>query len=287
MRGCDAMSTQVHRVDARLPASPLAMFANQWNHRGLTLQLAKREVAGRYRGSVAGLAWSFISPLLMLVIYTFFFSVVFKARWTQAPGEDKVDFAFPLFCGLIAYAMFAECVNRAPSLVIANANYVKRVVFPLDILPMVVLLSALFHAMVSLVVLLVAIAATGRQVHAAAFLVPVLLLPLALVSLGLSWLLASVGTFVRDTSQFALFFTTAAMFLSPVFFPMSAMPVEFRGPMALNPLTQAIEQMRQAIIWGGLPPIGAYLAQLAVGLAVAWAGFWWFQRTRRGFADVI
>src|SRR5262245_17193693 len=135
------------------PTGVIELFASQWRNRHLIIQLTKRDVMGRYRGSVMGLAWSFFNPLVMLAVYTFVFSVVFKARWGVG-GEDKINFAIVLFAGLIVYGLFAECINRAPSLILANANYVKKVVFPLEILPSVALGTALFHAGISLVVLL-------------------------------------------------------------------------------------------------------------------------------------
>lgn len=242
---------------------------------------------GRYKGSVMGLAWSFLNPLLMLAIYTFVFSVVFKARWGVVANESKIDFAIVLFVGLIVHGLFAECVNRAPNLIIANTNYVKKVVFPLDILPVIALGSALFHAAVSTLVLLCAILVTGSELHWGILLWPLLILPTAVAALGFSWFLASLGVFLRDVGQITLIFTTALLFLSPVFFPMSAMPERYRTLMKVNPLTLSIEQMRGAIIWGRMPDWSQYGIYLLLSLLLAWAGYWWFQRTRKGFADVL
>lgn len=270
-----------------LPASPLAMAASPWRHRSLIAQMVRREVVGRYKGSVMGLAWSFLNPLLMLTIYTFVFSVVFKARWGVGGSESKIDFAIVLFVGLIVHGLFAECVNRAPALIVGNTNYVKKVVFPLDILPVVALGSALFHAAVSTVVLIAAMLFAGSPLHWGILLWPVLILPTAVAALGFSWMLASLGVFLRDVGQITLIFTTALLFLSPVFFPMSAMPERYRTLMKINPLTIAIEQMRGAIVWGQMPDWGLYAMYLGASLLVAWAGYWWFQRTRKGFADVL
>ena len=270
-----------------LPASPLAMAMAPWRHRGLIAQMVRREVVGRYKGSIMGLAWSFLNPLLMLAIYTFVFSVIFKARWGTQGDESKINFAIVLFVGLIVHGLFAECVNRAPGLIVGNANYVKRVVFPLDILPIVALGSALFHAAVSTVVLLVAMLVAGNPLHWTLLLWPVLMLPIAIAALGFGWFLASLGVFLRDVGQITLIFTTALLFLSPVFFPVSAMPEQYRAVMKVNPLTIAIEQMRGAMIWGQTPDWGQYAAYLGASLLLAWAGFWWFQKTRKGFADVI
>ena len=288
----EARDQRMARHDRRdphraFPTSPFEMVANPWRHRNLIAQMVRREVMGRYKGSIMGLAWSFLNPLLMLVIYTFVFSVVFKARWGVANNETKIDFAIVLFVGLIVHGLFAECVNRAPSLIVANTNYVKKVVFPLDILPVIALGSALFHAAISTLVLICAILVTGSALHWGILLWPVLILPTAVAALGFSWFLASLGVFLRDVGQITLIFTTALLFLSPVFFPMSAMPERYQGLMKINPLTLAIEQMRTAIIWGRMPDWTQYGIYLAISILVAWAGYWWFQKTRKGFADVL
>jgi lipopolysaccharide transport system permease protein len=262
------------------------MLADIARNAGLILGMTKREVVGRYKGSLMGVAWSFLNPLFMLAIYTFFFSAIFKARW-ETGSESKVDFAIILFVGLIVHGIFAECITRAPMLIVGNVNYVKKVVFPLEILPVVALCSALFHGMVSMLVLQAAIVATGSPLHLAALLAPLLILPTALAALGSAWLLASLGVFLRDIGQLATIMATTLLFLSPVFYPISAMPERYRLIMTLNPLTVAIEQMRGAIVWGRLPDWGDYALQLGLAFFVAWLGYWWFQRTRKGFADVL
>ena len=182
------------------PTSIIELFASQWRHRQLIIQLTKRDVIGRYRGSVMGLAWSFFNPLLMLAIYTFVFSVVFKARWGVG-GEGKVNFAIILFVGLIVYGLFAECINRAPSLIVSNVNYVKKVVFPLEILPSVAIGSALFHASISLVVLLAAQLLINQRLPWTVVVFPIILLPLLLVTVGLAWLLSALGVFVETSRK--------------------------------------------------------------------------------------
>jgi len=270
-----------------MPASALQMARSLWRHRNLIGQMTRREVVGRYKGSVMGLAWSFLNPLLMLVIYTFVFRVIFKARWESTGNESNVDFAIVLFVGMIVHSLFAECVNRAPGLIIANVNYVKKVVFPLEILPAIALGSALFHAATSLLVLLAVVLATTGGLHPHVLLAPVLILPIAAFALGIAWFLASLGVFLRDVGQVTGILTTALLFLSPVFFPLAAMPEKYRGLIQVNPLTIAIEQTRGAVIWGRNPDWILFGIYLALGLLTAWAGYWWFQRTRRGFADVL
>lgn len=267
--------------------SIVALFASLWRNRLLILQMSRREVVGRYRGSAMGLAWSFFNPLLLLVVYTFVFSVVFKARWGMDGAESKGEFAILIFVGMIVHGLFAECVNRAPGLIIANVNYVKKVIFPLEILPWVAMSATLFHAGVSLVVLLLVQLILSHILPWTAVLLPLIVLPLVLVTMGFAWFLAATGVFVRDIAQTTGIFTTVLMFLSPVFFPISALPPEYQGWLKLNPLTFIIEEARQVLIWGKLPDWAGLGIYCVVSLIFAWMGFWWFQKTRKGFADVL
>lgn len=267
-------------------ATPVEMIACLWRNRELIQAAVKREVLGRYRGSVLGLMWSFLNPLFMLAVYTFVFSEVFKARW-GAGSESKIEFALVLFAGLIVFNLFAECINRAPSLILTNPNYVKKVVFPLEILPFVGQLSALYHALISLGVWLLAYAALLGPPHVTALYLPLIFVPFLLFILGLGWALASLGVYLRDVSQFIGILTTALMFLSPIFYPATALPEDYREWLYLNPLTAVIEQTRAVLYWGKAPDfdlLGIYW--LATSL-MAWFGFAWFQKSRKGFADVL
>jgi len=269
------------------PVSLSAMFERLWRYRSLTLQMIHRDVVGRYKGSALGLAWSFFNPIIMLGVYTFVFTVVFKARWGVTPEGGQAHFALQLFAGLIVHGLFAEVLNRAPGLILANGNYVKKVVFPLEILPLVPLGSALFHALVSLLVLLAAQLAIDHAIPPTLLLAPLVALPLCLLALGLGWLLASLGVFLRDIGQTMSLLTTMLLFLSPVFYPLSALPEAFRPFILANPLTFIIEQMRRVVITGQMPDwLGLGIYALAA-LVVAWVGFAWFQKTRKGFADVL
>ena len=274
---------QVRRVAL---LSPLAVFATFSQHRDLIWQMTKRDVIGRYRGSIMGLLWSFFNPVLMLAVYTFIFSVVFQARWGEAT-TSKADFAIVLFVGLIIHTLFAECVNRSPSIILSNVNYVKKVVFPLEILPWITLGSALFHALVSVLVLLVFVEFTQLHLSWTALLLPLVLLPFILLIMGVSWFLASLGVFIRDVGQMTGMVTTVMMFLSPIFYPMSSLPETYRVWLNLNPLTFIVEQGRAVLLWGNAPDwIGLGLYTM-VAVAIAYGGLMWFQMTRRGFADVI
>lgn len=267
-------------------SSPVEMFASLWRNRELIKASAKREVLGRYRGSFLGLLWSFFNPLFMLAVYTFVFSVIFQARWGGG-SDSKTEFALVLFAGLLVFNLFAECINRAPGLILSNANYVKKVVFPLEILPFVGLLSALFHTLISLGVWLIAYTLFFGIPRLTVFYLPLVLLPLCLFLIGLSWALASLGVFLRDVSQFIGLLTTALMFLSPIFYPATALPEEYRYILYLNPLTTVVEQTRNVLFWGKTPDLLLLAISCAVTLGIAWLGFAWFQKTRKGFADVL
>lgn len=270
----------------KFPATPSEIVASFWYNRSLLKASIKREVLGRYRGSVMGILWSFIHPLFMLIVYTFVFSVVFKARWGGG-GDSKTEFALLLFAGLLVFNLFAECINRAPGYVVGNPNYVKKVVFPLEILPWVGLGAAFFHSAVSLGVWLIAYVMFFGLPHATVLYLPLIVLPLALFIMGLSWALASLGVYLRDVGQFISLLTTVLMFISPIFYPASALPEAYRSLLYVNPLTPVIEQTRDVLFWGKAPDFTMQGIYLIASSIVAWLGFAWFQKTRKGFADVL
>lgn len=269
------------------PTSLVALARSLWRNRQFIAQMTRREVAGRYKGSVMGLAWSFFNPVFMLAVYTFVFSVVFKARWGVGGDESKTQFAVVLFAGMIVHGLFAEVLNRAPGLILSNVNYVKKVVFPLEILPVVSMGAALFHSLVSLGVLLIAFALFNGYLHWTAVFAPLVVLPLVILTLGLAWMLASLGVFLRDVGQTIGIITTVMLFLAPVFYPITALPEELRPWIMANPLTFIIEQAREVLIWGHLPNWFGLAIYTLVATVVAWAGYAWFQKTRKGFADVL
>jgi lipopolysaccharide transport system permease protein len=266
--------------------SPLVLLNTLKTNRGLIYNLTKREVIGRYRGSIMGLLWSFFNPVLMLTVYTFVFSVVFKARWVGGT-ESKTEFALVLFAGLMLFNLFAECLNRAPNLILGNVNYVKKVVFPLEILPFVAMGSAAFHLLISLFVWLAFYLIFFGIPQATIVLLPVLLIPFFLMTLGLSWFLASLGVYLRDVSQIIGVMMTALMFLSPIFYPIAALPEEYHLFMQISPLTFTVEQARDVMIWGKGLDWGAWAMYMLLAAIIAWFGFAWFQKTRKGFADVL
>ena len=268
-------------------ASPSHMTRTLWSNRALLGQMSRRDVIGRYKGATIGVAWSFLTPLLMLCVYTFVFSVVFKARWGGDLPEGNVHFALIMFVGMLVHALFAEVVNRAPGLVLSSPNYVKKVVFPLEVLPVMAMASAIFHACVSVLILLVALLVMDGRIEWTLLFLPLVLLPLVVLTLGVAWFLAALGVFIRDVGQLTGIITTVMLFLAPVFYPITALPESYRWVVMANPLTFIIEQARDVLIWGRIPDFTGLGIYLLIALIVAWAGFAWFQKTRKGFADVI
>lgn len=254
----------------------------------LVWTLVVREVAGRYRGSLLGVVWSLITPLMMLGIYTFVFGTVFHTRWSAGGTEaSTVDFAIVIFMGLIIFQIFGEVVNRGPGLVLANPNYVKRVVFPLEVLAPVALGSALFHAAVSFAVLVLFMLTVLGGIPLTAVWLPIVLVPYCLLVVGIGWALSSIGVYYRDIAQVSGTLVSALMFLSPIFYPLSSLPESVRPWVALNPITWPVETARAAMIFGRSPDLMGYFLYSVVAVAVAVLGYQWFQKTRHGFADVL
>jgi len=269
------------------PTSFKSLIRSIVSHRQLIKEMIKREVVGRYKGSTFGLAWSFLNPILMLTIYTFVFSVIFKARWGDGGSDSKTEFAFLAFVGMIVLGFFTEALNRAPGLVVGNVNYVKKVVFPIELLPIISLGAALFHAVISLSALILAFLAINHYLNWTIIFIPLVFAPMVIFTLGITWMLASLGVFMRDVGQTISILTTVLMFMSPVFYPVSALPPKFQTLMMLNPLTFIIEQGRTVLISGQTPSWYGLVLYTLIALLVMWLGYVWFQKTRKGFADVL
>ena len=280
-------SSTLNNPHAAQSTSLLALTKSLWSNRQLILQMTKREVIGRYKGSIMGLAWSFFNPVFMLTVYTFVFSVVFKARWGVGGEDSKSQFAVVLFVGMIVHGLFAEVLNRAPSLILSNVNYVKKVVFPIEILPIISMAASMFHSLISLSVLFIAFVIFNGYLHWTVVFIPIVLLPFIILILGLSWMLASIGVFLRDVSQVMGMATTVLLFLSPVFYPMTAVPDKYVPFIMANPLTFIIQQAREVLIWGHFPNWIGLSVYTAASILVAWTGYALFQKTRKGFADVL
>ena len=262
-------------------------LGESWLQRQLFLKLLQRDFAERYRGSYLGLFWSLLLPLLSLLVFTFFFGVIFKLRWGEHGSSTLSELALILFVGMALYNFLAECLSRAPSLILAHQNYVKNVIFPLEMLPAIMAVSALLTLTATLSVIVLLQATLGSGLTWTVLLLPVMVLPLLLFALGLSWFLSALGVYIRDIQQLTVPLVQLLMFLSPVFYPISALPESARYWFQFNPLALVIEQTRGIILFNQPPTWIPYLLCLGVGLLVALLGAYWFARTRRGFADVL
>ncbi len=271
-------------------ASVLQLLKSVLINRHLISQMTKRDVIGRYRGSFIGIGWSFLHPLLMLAVFTFVFSVVFQTKWgvpVEGQEEGKGFFAIVLFIGLIMHSFLSEILTRSPGLILSNVNYVKKVIFPLEVMPWISVLSALIHSGISLIVWVVAylilVGIPGWQI----VFLPLVMIPLVTLALGIAYLLASIGVFLRDIGQTMGIISSVLLFLSPVFFPIERLPETFQTLFLINPLTFIIQQAREVLIWKAMPDFYGLLIYMIVASVVFLLGFAWFQKTRKGFADVL
>ena len=263
------------------------MLTLAWKHKTLIWQLLRRDIYSRYRGSVLGLLWSLGTPLLMLGIYTFVFQYVFKSRWSDAAGDTTLSFAIVLFLGLTIHAVMAEILNKSPLLITGNQNFVKKIVFPLELLSWVTLLGAMFTFLISFGLLLVFILVELHRIPLTALLLPLILLPYFLLLLGISWFLAALGVYLRDIQQITGTLATLLLFLSPIFYSVNILPKNLQALIFLNPLSYVVESARAAVVYGKLPDfIGLGIYSL-VALFVAWLGYSFFRKVRPGFSDVL
>jgi lipopolysaccharide transport system permease protein len=245
-----------------------------WRQRSLIVQL-----------TMFGLLWSFINPLLMLAVYTFVFSTIFKVRWGSTPA-GKLDFALMVFAGMLLFIMFGEVLSRAPRLIQDNANYVKRVIFPLDILPLTAVGAAFFHSLVGLAVLTLFVAA-NQGLSLSILALPLVLLPYLLMLTGLAWLFSAIGVYFRDLAQTVSLIVAVLQFVSPVFYPVEAVPEAWRSWLSISPLTLPIEQLRTILLTGAWPEWISLCGYSLISLACALGGLAVFSLLRRGFADVL
>lgn len=263
------------------------MFSQAWKHRLLIWQLLKRDIQSRYRGSALGLLWSLVTPVIMLSIYTFVFQQVFKARWSDNQGATTLGFAVILFLGLSLNGLLSDILIKSPTLITSNQNYVKKIVFPLEALSWITLFSAFFTFLTNFILLLVLILAELKSVPLTALWLPIILLPYCILLMGISWVLAALGVYLRDIQQVMGTLSTLLLFLSPVFYSADALPSAVRGWLFLNPLAYVVEASRAVLIYGRLPDfIGLAIYSIAA-LMIAYMGHWFFRKVRPGFADVI
>ena len=252
------------------------------------MQLWRRDIHARYRGSLLGIVWAVLTPLFMLAIYTFVFGAVFQAKWGMAPGgEAPVHFALILYSGLMLHGLLSETLGRSTGIVLENQNYVKKVVFPLEILPALIVLSALFMFAIQFTLLVIAMLALGQPIPLTILYAPLVLAPLLILCFGVSWFMASIGVYIRDVSHLIGLVITLLLFLSPIFYPISAIPEAFQFWIYLNPLTVVIEQLRAVVIYGENPNmtlLGVYSLIAGLGAVV---GYVFFVKTRKGFNDIL
>ncbi|WP_336603250.1 ABC transporter permease [Mizugakiibacter sediminis] len=263
--------------------APISAFIR---HRALTYQLAKRDVLGRYRGASFGLLWSLMSPFLMLMVYTFAFGTVLKSKWPQLEA-GHTHYSIILFVGVIVHSFFAECLTRSPGLVVSNQNFVKRVIFPLEVLPVSMVFSALFHLCTNILIFIVLRLLLDGDVAWTMVFAPIVLLPLFILTLGVAWFLASAGVYFRDIGQIVSVLATAMFFLSSAMLPIEVIPESYRWVFFINPLTFIIDQARNVMLWQEFPDWSGLGLYCLLALCVAYLGHAFFEKTRRGFADVL
>lgn len=267
---------------------PLLGYLWPRQHWPLVWLLTRRDVDSRFRQSVLGGAWLIITPLAMLLVLTVVFRHVMGVRWPGLGHEESgLAFALRLYAGLAVFQFFADCVNRAPHLVVSQPQLVKKVVFPLELLSWVNVMSAMVGLLVSGLLLLAGSAWLNTGIPWTAIALPVIWLPLVPLLLGLGWLLAGAGTYLRDVGQILGPILSALMFLTPIFFPTTALPESVRGWMALNPMAEPITQTRMVLLEGVWPDWSAWGLHAAGCMVIAVLGAIWFERVRKGFADVL
>jgi lipopolysaccharide transport system permease protein len=277
----------VPRISSRLNLNILLTYLVPWRFADLIRQFAKREIAARYRQSLLGTLWAFLTPLLMLGVYTFVFRHVLKLRWGSSLNESNLDFSLRLFAGLSVFNFFAECITRAPRLILDQPNLVKKVIFPLEIWPWISAVVSLANLAVALMLLLLFRAWDKGGLPITAISIPMVWLALLPLCVGLGWWLAAIGTYVRDLSQVLGMVVSLLMFLSPVFFPLEALPTAMQSWMFLNPLTLPITQTRLVLLDGLWPNWLSTAMHFVACCAIAVSGAAFFKAARKGFADVV
>jgi lipopolysaccharide transport system permease protein len=261
---------------------PLWELPQRWD---LIVQLARRELAARYKGSAGGILWAVLTPLVMIAIFTFVFAKIFGARF-GARGSAW-EFALYLFCGLLPWTAFSESVQTSTQTIVSHANLVKRVVFPLELLPVSHVIASFMSQMFGTVALLIAVLIIQGRLHLSILWLPVVAVPQIVATLGAAWLVASLGVYIRDMVQAMSLILMAWLYLTPIIYPESVVPERYGWLLNLNPFTPLVRSYRQIMLEGRAPDWQGLAYFTAFALASFIFGYWWFARTRRGFADVI
>lgn len=269
--------------------NPLHMLRSLYHNRELIWNLTKREVNSTYQGSFLGGLWTIIVPFMMMAIYTLVFSVIFQTRWNTGSTQPtpRGEFALILYTGLTAFNVFSTVINRSPGLVLAVPNYVKKVVFPLEILPVVATASAIITSLINVALILAGSVLVYHAISPTVWLLPLVYIPLILLTLGLAWFLSSLGVFIRDIGQVTSVIIQALFFLTPIVYSIDSIPQNIRFLAALNPLGLIIDGLRRTLLWGTMPDWESWAAVTLTCAVVALLGFVWFSVTKKGFADVM
>lgn len=271
-------------------ANPLTAFLELHRHRALLRQFARRMIEQRHRGSFLGLVWTVLTPLLSLAIYTFVFGFVFEGRFTNSPEETNLDYALGIFLGLILFNFLSEVLAQGPTVIVTQPNFVKKVVFPLEVLPAAAVGAAAVSASLSLVLGLLGVAIVGDGLDWHALLLFAILPPVALIAFGCAWLFSALGVFIRDIASAMPFFVHILVYMSAVFYPMrllEKLPEWGRDILLANPLLHAVESTRRAVLWHQPAETSSLVFLWASGLVVSAIGYFTFRKLRPAFADVI
>ncbi len=295
MDGCFASKFAAGKMLASLggneyiPGMNFSAFRFLRRYHYLLFALVKRDVTGKYRGSVFGLVWSIVEPVVLLGIYTLVFGGLFQLR---LPYDASISaYALYIFSGLVVWLAISDGINRSTTVIIDHVNMVKKVIFPAEILPLQVILSAIIHQLIGLAVLAVGLIVLGKGVFWSWLLFPLLLLPQFLITAGIGWLVASVTVFIRDLRPAVALGTVCWMFLTPVFYPEDLVRTAFGGRFAfwltLNPAAALLHNYRRVFLLGQAPDWIMYLYLTGLGLVIFAAGWWWFEKTRKSLVDLI
>ena len=267
--------------------NPFGTLWGIWKGRDLLSQLVRRNIEVRYKGTIMGFIWMVVTPLVMLAVYTFVFGVIFKARWGTEFGDSKAAFALILFCGMTVFNIFSESVNGSVGIVTGNPNYVKKVVFPLELLPVSAVLSACFFGLIWIGILLLGIVLFFHKICFAAVCLPLIFIPLVLSSCGISWFVASLGVFVRDLAHVVGIILMVLYFMTPIFYNVEMIPESIRPILLLNPLTSIVQSTRQVLMYNQWPDWRMLGMVTILSMVIFQLGYFWFMKTKRGFADVL
>ena len=266
--------------------SPLGVIRSLTNNYSLIFTISRREILSRYTGSLMGLVWTIINPICLLGVYCFVFGSIFQTKWSQDKGVGG-EFAVILFAGLIIFTFFSECLNRAPLLILSNQSYVKKVVFPLEILSWVSVVNSGFHGLLSAFIWMLAYIILIGALPITILYLPMILVPLIFLIVGISWAISALGVYIRDMPQFVNLANLGLMYFSPIFYPAASIPEKYKFILYLNPLTPIIEMSRDAMVFGRAPDFLLLLLCVICTFLISWVGLSIFQITRRGFSDVL